>query len=166
MINIKKYGLIALSLMAILLVFILPGQLFKLHYSSEIFPGLEIAIIYYLNTHRLIKSWQLFLLGFVMDTLLYMPYGTNSFVFLSAQILVYFASKWLILEDYLTNVTFFAAYSLYVIILRYFIVSLNSNYDHHSQAIYFYYLTTLFAYPITSYIIAKILHPFKRNHVK
>lgn len=143
------------------LIFIMP---FKWHYIaqySEIFPAFDLIIIYYFSTYKLVKNWQLFIVGLLIDQLYQIPLGTTSLALIIANIGLEQSKTHFFLKDYYTNLGIFCAYSLFIITIRYLIVTIDSTHHIEGNTVYFYYLTTIFSYPIMQIIIEKPLNMIK-----
>lgn len=140
----------------IFLLFMLPTQLYKFGLASvfgEIFPAIDIMLIYYFSTHKNVKYWMLFLLGFIIDQIYQLPLGTSSLSYILANLTLTYVGKWFILKDYVTNILIFCAYSTFVISFRYLIFIANYKHIFDGTSIYFYYLTTILSYPILKWMI-------------
>lgn len=153
----------------LLILILLPLQWYKIGYYSEIFPAIDLMVIYYLCTHEnqkiIIKSYSqafiLFFAGIFIDQLQEIPIGTSSISFILGKIMLKKASKHLILNDYYTNIISFIAYAIFVSIIRYFSVSINNIYSIEGVEIYFHFIMTIATYPIFYFVINfpfKILH--------
>jgi hypothetical protein len=143
------------------LIFIMP---FKWHYIarySEIFPAFDLIIIYYFSTYKLIRNWQLFIVGLLIDQLYQIPLGATSLALIIANIGLEQSKTWFFLKDYYTNLSMFCAYSLFIITIRYLIVTIESTHHIEGNTVYFYYLTTIFSYPLMQTIIEKPLNMIK-----
>lgn len=126
---------------------LLPLFTFKLELDSEIFPAMEIIIVYYLYSNYQIKYWLWLLGGILIDQLYNMPTGTGSLSFILTNLILRTQiSKYL--SNYLLDFLTFSGYCLIVMVLRYFITM--SLYEHlpNLYALVFQYLSTVFLYPI------------------
>ena len=139
----------------LLIIFMLPFQWYRISAAGEIFPAIDLIFIYYLSTYKHLKYWQLFLAGLIIDQLYQLPLGISSLSLMAANFGLYIISTWLLLRDYFTNLAIFCVYSLFIIAVRYLLVTINSTHHIEGMAIYFYFLTTIFAYPIIVPIISK-----------
>ena len=147
------------------LIFIMP---FKWHYIgmySEIFPAFDLVIIYYISTYLTIKNWHLFIIGFLLDQLYQIPLGASSLSLIIANLILNQIRSNFFLKDYFTNLFVFCLYSAFILISRFLIVTIDSVNYIEGIDIYFYYLTTIFAYPILSTLIKKPLDKIV-NYVK
>ena len=122
---------------------------------GEIFPAVDLIVIYYFSTYTTIRSWILFIIGIIIDQIYQVPVGLNSFAFITINLILNYASRWFILKDEITNILIFCAYSLLLIGFRYIIFLAKNNYGFEGFSIYFYYLTTIFSYPILRFLIHK-----------
>jgi len=141
----------------------LPFQWYKISPYGEIFPALDLIIIYYLSTHYRVKYWHLFLVGVMVDQLYQVPLGTSSLALMAANWGLYMASNWLLLRDYFINLAVFCGYALFVIGARYLLVTISSTHHIEGLSIFFYFLTTIFAYPIILPIIIKPINLLNYN---
>ena len=154
-----------LALLAVLaylvIISIMPYELFKIGYHSNIFPALDIIIIYFFSTHRTVKYWHLCILGIILDQLYNMPMGVNPLILIFAKKTLDYTIKSLLLQNnYLSNMLLFCAYSFLVVSLRYLAATIFGNYHIQGISIYFYYLTTILSYPIFYIILEKSLTIF------
>ena len=141
---------------------------FKWHYIgmySEIFPAFDLVIIYYISTYLTIKNWHLFIIGFLLDQLYQIPFGASSLSLILANLILNKIGSSFFLRGYFTNLFIFCLYSAFILISRFLIVTINSAHYIEGVSIYFYYLTTIFAYPILSVFIEKPLEKII-NYVK
>jgi cell shape-determining protein MreD len=122
---------------------------------GEIFPAVDLIVIYYFSTYTTIRSWILFIIGIIIDQIYQVPVGLNSFALITINLILNYASRWFILKDEITNILIFCAYSLLLIGFRYIIFLAKNNYGFEGFSIYFYYLTTIFSYPILRFLIHK-----------
>jgi len=152
---IPKILIIIASILYLSILFILPFEWYKIAPYSEIFPAFDLIIIYYISTHNNIKYWHLFIAGIFIDQLYYLPIGISSLTFILAHQGLKLLSRWIFLKDYQTNLAIFCIYSLVIIISRYLIVTIKSSHYIEGFAITFYFLTTIFSYPIMYILIKK-----------
>jgi cell shape-determining protein MreD len=143
------------------LIFIMPFKWHNIAPYSEIFPAFDLILIYFLSTHKTIKNWQLFLIGLLIDQLYQIPLGSSSLTLIIANLGLNHSKTWFALKDYHTNLLIFCVYSLFVISTRYLIVTIDSTHYIEGNEIYFYYLTTIFSYPIIYVFIQKPINLIK-----
>lgn len=137
------------------ILFILPFQWHKFGPYSEIFPAFDLIIIYYLSTYHNMQYWHLFIAGIFIDQLYNFPMGISSLTFILSYHGLNLLSRWFLLKHYLTNVVIFSIYSLFIIISRYLIVTIKSTHYIEGISVLFYFLTTIFAYPIMFIMLDK-----------
>lgn len=136
-------------------LFILPFNIYIFNLSNEIFPALDLIIIYYFSTHKKIYHWQLFIIGIFLDQLYNNAIGINSLILIIADLAFSYINKLCLIKKYETNIIIFCGYAFFVIAARYcFITILSTNYIE-GNAIVFYYITTIFSYPIMYIILEK-----------
>lgn len=156
-----KFLIYLFSFFYIGLIFIMPFNWYYIGSNSEIFPAFDLIIIYYISTYKSIKNWHLFLLGLLIDQLYQIPLGASSLSLITANLLLNQGKSKFFLKDYYTNISIFCLYSLLVISFRFLIVTIKSSYYIQGISIYFYYLTTIFSYPIIKMLIEKPMHLIK-----
>ncbi|MDG1436675.1 MAG: hypothetical protein P8P83_02680 [Rickettsiaceae bacterium] len=152
---ISQFLIIIAASLYIALLFLLPFQWHKFGLYSEIFPAFDLIIIYYLCTHKKIKYWHLFLSGGFIDQLYGLPIGISSLMFILSYYGLKQLRRWFFLKDYITNITIFSFYSFVIILSRYLTVTIKSAYYIEGMSILFYFLTTIFSYPIMRILIEK-----------
>jgi len=149
----------------ILLLLLLPLINFKINMESEIFPSIEIILVYYFSTNYQIKSWQIFIIGFLFDQLYSMPTGSNSLTFLLGNLGLKYVREWFLLKIYSINFIGFCGYCLFILSFRYFIF-VGYNIDiTNILIIFFQYLTTIFSYSLVRIPLDNSLKYF-RKHAK
>lgn len=137
--------------LCLFLICIMPTQLYKLQISSlwgDIFPAIDIIIIYYFCSYKSINSFILFLISIIIDQIYHNPIGTNFLGFIIANFALLYASKWFVLKEEITNLSMFAGYSLIIIFFRYMVFAINYKYSSIGISIFFYYFTTIASYPL------------------
>jgi len=159
----QKLLIRATAVLYLSILCLLPFQWHKISFYSEIFPGLDLIIIYYLSTHYRVQYWHLFLSGLLIDQLYQLPLGTSSLALMAANLGLYMSSNWLLLRDYFINLVVFCGYSLFVISVRYLLVTISSTHHIEGLSIFFYFFTTIFAYPIILPIITKPINLLNHN---
>lgn len=135
------------------ILFIMPFQWYRISSYSEIFPAFDLIIIYYLSTYKKVQYWHLFLLGLLIDQLYHLPVGISSLAFIVANFGLNILNKKLLLKEYLTNLAVFCGYSIFIIFARYLLITIKSTHHIEGLAVYFYFLTTIFSYPIMCILI-------------
>jgi len=160
---ISKLLINLLALSYLWIIFMLPFQWYKIGPFGEIFPAFDIIIIYYISTYYSLKHWQLFIIGIVTDQLHVLPPGTSSLAFILGNMGLNYFSKWFLLRKYFTNLAMFCGYSAFIILVRYLVVSVKSTYPIEGYAITFYFLTTIFFYPILSALIENSINTLGQN---
>jgi hypothetical protein len=143
------------------LIFIMPFKWHNIAPYSEIFPALDLIIIYFLSAHKTVKNWHLFLIGLLIDQLYQTPIGSSPLTLIIANLGLNHSRTWFVLKDYYINLCIFCVYSLFIISTRYLIVTIDSTHYIEGNAIYFYYLTTIFSYPIIQVFIIKPINLIK-----
>ncbi|NBY35213.1 MAG: hypothetical protein EBQ62_02795, partial [Alphaproteobacteria bacterium] len=74
----------------ILLICLIPLKLYKLglvNMFGEIFPAVDLIVIYYFSTYTTIRSWILFIIGIIIDQIYQVPVGLNSFAFITINLI-------------------------------------------------------------------------------
>ncbi len=160
--NFKKFTLYITSIIYLSLLLTTPLLLPKISYFSEIFPAIELIVIYCLCTITNIKYWQLFIIGFIIDQLQNMPIGSNSLAFMLGNFIILIFSRWLLIREYFINLAIFCLYSLFIIFLRFLIITITNSYSFGSVSILFYFLTTILIYPSMKILVEAPLIKIKR----
>lgn len=161
--TVKRFFAFCFSVFAwsfLFLLSIIPVKLYSLgllEFFGEVFPAIEIILVYYLSSCKNAGYLILFCFGVVIDQIYQLPIGTNSLAFIIGKIILNYINSWIILKKEINNILVFAGYSLFIISFRY--LTLAVNYEHHStsMAVCFYYLVTVTTYPIFKQCIKKIL---------
>ena len=97
----------------IFFICLIPLKLYRLNLFDvfdQIFPAIDIAILYYFSSYSKIRYWLLFLIGMILDQIYQMPTGSNSLVIITANLVLNYANRWFILKDDLTNIIVFSIY--------------------------------------------------------
>jgi cell shape-determining protein MreD len=145
------------------MLLILPLNQHLFGFYSEIFPALDLIIIYYISTYKKIKYWQLFIIGIFLDQLYALPAGLSSFALILAEKILRYYTKWLLLKEYTTNLTIFCAYTAFIMIIKYLIITILSPSHIDGMSILFYFITTILAYPIMHVILEKSINILGKN---
>jgi hypothetical protein len=143
------------------LLFFLPLQWHKISSYGEIFPALDIIIIYYIMTYYYPKNWHLFIYGIFVDKLYNFPLGSSALILILSYQALKLLSHWFVLRDYFTNLVIFYAYSFLIILSRYILITIKSPYSLEGIVVLFYFLTTISAYPLIYILIKK---PIQKLH--
>lgn len=143
------------------LLFLLPLQWHKINSYGEIFPALDIIIIYYIMTYYHPKNWHLFIYGLLVDKLYNFPLGSSALILILSYQVLKLLTHWFMLRDYFTNLVIFYSYSFLIILSRYILITIKSPHSLEGTVILFYFLTTIFAYPIMRILIEK---PIQKLH--
>ncbi|NRB11010.1 MAG: hypothetical protein HRU35_05325 [Rickettsiaceae bacterium] len=146
----------------ILLLLLLPIEIFKLGFSSEIFPAIELIIIYYFSLYKEVKYWQIFILGLLLDQFYNLPIGTSSLGLIMGDIFLKQMGKWFLLKDHLTSILIFPGYCLVIFALKFLTITIKGTYSIQGISIYFLYFTTILTYPLASLLIDKSLYYFTK----
>lgn len=144
-------------------IFLMPFNWCYIGSNSEIFPAFDLIIIYYISTYRRIKNWHLFFIGLIVDQLYQMPLGSSSLSLIIANLLLNQSRSRFFLKDYYTNISIFCMYTMFMVTFRFLIVTIGSAHSIQGTSIYFYYLTTIFSYPLMKVLIRKPMDMIKNN---
>lgn len=139
------------------ILFIFPLQLFMFGYYSTIFPAFDLVWIYYFSTYRKIEIWQLIIIGLLIDLFYGLQTGTNSLILIIGYFFLKRLAKLVLLKEYITNLLVFAVYIFLIMISRYFVAGMYDSSELGNYNIYFYFLTTILAYPVLKVLIHKPL---------
>lgn len=160
---IQRLFTISIIALYITMLFLLPLEWHKISYYSEIFPAIDLIIIYYLMTYYNLKNWHLFIYGMLVDQLYNFPLGSNSIILILSYQGVRLLSHWFLLRDYFTNLIIFYVYCFFVILSRYLVITIKSAHHIEGFTILFYFLTTILFYPIARILIEKPIQKLHRN---
>jgi len=153
------YKIIFAGLCLLLLIF--PLVSFRINSVNEIFPALDIILIYYFTIQNYKINYQLnllmiFLAGIFFDQLYSLPLGTNSLAFLSAHLILKFFTPSFLLNRYIANFILFCFYCLFILNFRYLIIFNKSLNAPAYSFILFQYLTTIFSYNLIAILLDKV----------
>lgn len=139
-------------------IFLIPLKLYKLnlvYIFDEIFPAIDIIILYYFSSYFKVRYWLIFIIGIILDQIYTMPLGSNSLIFITVSLALHYLNQWFILKNEFTNLVIFGVYSFFVIGFREILFLIKSDYAVQGISIYFYYITTFLSYPTLKLLIHK-----------
>ncbi|WPY01330.1 hypothetical protein Trichorick_01240 [Candidatus Trichorickettsia mobilis] len=149
-------------IISLFLLLLLPLVLYRLGIESEIFPALEIIIIYYFSLNYQIKYWQIFIIGIFLDQLYHFPIGTSAVTFLLTNLLLNKLRIWLVIRTSTINFIVFCSYAFLALVIRYLIFTSKISSSLNLVTILFQYLTTIFSYPLFMILFDKSLLYLKK----
>lgn len=152
-----------LTLIVLLLLLMLPVVGYKFNCPTDIFPAVEIIVMFYFGSHFTLSSWQAFLIGLFFDQLYLMPLGTNALIFLIGTFSLEIIKKLIYIKEYATNCCIFFGYALLIILVRAGVMMSKEGAIFYLAPIFFQYLTTVFLYPIVKVIFDKFSRLKERN---
>lgn len=158
----KIFLISILAIGAIILLLFLPLMIFRFGVVSEIFPAVEIMIVYYISLNYKIRYWHLFLVGIVVDQFYYFPLGLSSLTFILANILLEKLRKLVLLKALVIHFIVFCTYVLFVMSCRYLLIFDKNFYPPNVIVIFFQSCTTIFSYPILKKFFDKFLYSLKQ----
>ncbi len=161
--KIKSIILMVLIYLYLILIFVSPFELTKYIYYSEIFPAIDLGVLYFISNKYRVKYWHLFIVGFFFDKLYSMPLGTNSLILILSQGFINYLRQWFLIKKYTINIMLFIPYCFNVIISRYIIVTIYSRHYIEIESVLFYILTTILSYPLIFALIDKPLKNLRNN---
>ncbi len=142
----------------VFLICLIPLKLYKLNLMyvfDEIFPAIDIVIIYYFSSYAKVRYWMIFFIGLILDQLYQMPTGSNSLIIITVNLVLSYSNRWFVLKDEITNIVVFSIYSFFIISFKEIIFLKKNDYNFQGLSIYFYYITTFLSYPILKFLIHK-----------
>jgi hypothetical protein len=148
-----------------LFTIIFPLENFRINLASTIFPAFEVILLYYFITYCQPSFLVVFLLGMFFDQLYSMPIGTNSLVFITANIILNFTSKFFLVKNYITNFIIFCFYYFFVLHFRYLLMLIKNLTSQGYLTILMQYFTTIFAYHLLRIPLDKSLE-YLRKYAK
>jgi hypothetical protein len=131
---------------------------------TDIFPAIDVMVMYYISSYLTLRYLHIFFIGLVLDQIYLMPIGSNSLIYLLAMLFITFANKHIVLKNDVTNCSFFAAYSLLIIILKLIILATKQSLAPGALIVVFQYLTTIFSYPLIKLIMDKITIIYRKSN--
>lgn len=143
----------------IIMLAILPASVHifsGLHY--DIFPALDLAVIFYLSTYRKIEYWQLFIIGILLDALYCTIHGLSSFILIISEFLIKQSSNYFLLRNYVTNLASFVCYTAFFLLMKYCIIVVLTINDIGLLSLLSYFLTTILSYPLLYFMLEKPLN--------
>lgn len=146
----------------IFLISLMPIKLYKLgllEIFAEIFPALDLIVIYYFASNYNVKNWQLLLIGFFLDQLYIMPSGANALILILANNSLKYSRNFFILKHWHSRLFGFYLYTFMILVAKYIVISLTNNeFIFNFQVACFHYFTTITAYPV---IVSLLDYPIK-----
>jgi cell shape-determining protein MreD len=76
---------------------------------NEIFPAIDIVIIYYFSSYAKVRYWMIFFVGLILDQLYHMPTGSNSLIIITVNLALSYSNRWFVLKDEITNIVVFSS---------------------------------------------------------
>ncbi|ADE30102.1 hypothetical protein [Rickettsia prowazekii] len=143
-------------------IILFPLLSYKINIQSRIFPAMEIIFIYYFMSLYSLNIFSIFFLGLLIDQISGMPIGTDSLVFVSANIIYKLSSKYFLAKNYLINFVVFCFYCLFILNFKYLLVTIKNLEVEGYLIIFFQSLTTIFSYNIIRLILDSPMDYFKK----
>lgn len=138
-------------------IFMLPYQLYLLDIRTNIFPSLDLVIIFLLSIkYSKISYIKLFLLGIFLDYLNGFESCIYPIILISSEcVLRYFRSNNNL--NYVSKLTLFVYYMGFVTFIKYVMLSLIVPNNIYFPSVLMQYLTTILFYPLIYVPLAKLL---------
>lgn len=146
--KLSKQIILLSSAFSLFIFFIIPFKITQLINYSEIFPAIELMIIFQFVLSKSAKNWQLFLIGLLLDQLYQIPLGTSSISLIITNIIFSQFREKSSQNNYILDILNFSLFFSLVMIIRLLILSLKSADQLELISISFYYLTSIFSYPL------------------
>ncbi|AGJ01783.1 hypothetical protein [Rickettsia prowazekii] len=143
-------------------IILFPLLSYKINIQSRIFPAMEIIFIYYFMSLYSLNIFSIFFLGLLIDQISGMPIGTDSLVFVSANIIYKLSSKYFLAKNYLINFVVFCFYCLFILNFKYLLVTIKNLEVEGYLIIFLQSLTTIFSYNIIRLILDSPMDYFKK----
>ncbi|AAU04022.1 hypothetical protein [Rickettsia typhi] len=143
-------------------IILFPLMSYKINIQSRIFPAMEIIFIYYFMSLYSLNILSIFFLGLLIDQISGVPIGTDSLVFISANIIYKLSSKYFLAKNYLINFVVFCVYCLFILNFKYLLVTIKHLDAEGYLIIFFQFLTTIFSYNIIRLILDSPMNYFKK----
>ena len=141
-----------------ILLFLLPFNMHIFGLSCNIFPALDLIIIYYLTVQKKLYNRHLFFIGIFLDGLYIVPLGIHSFILISANIILEYLRRYFAVKGYQTDLLIFSLYCAVAMTIKYILLTIVGENYIEGISIIFYYLTTILIYPLSHLILNRIIH--------
>lgn len=151
---ILRFISISLSYIFLVLLILMPYELYMLNLNSPIFAGIELIIIYYASTYYRIAPGIIFIFGLLLDQLYNTPLGVHFLVLIIGDYAIIYLNNWFNLKHHIVNLILFPAYVIILILAKLFLLKISGDQVMIDIDLLFYILITIFAYPIISIIIS------------
>ncbi len=141
---------------SILLVSVFPLFSYRISMASDIFPRLDLVLIFCLCDRSKIGYLFLFLIGLLLDPIYSDYMGINSFGFISGKIMLDYLNEKICSRHYLANFGIFCLYALWIFYSS--DILFNTDLVFREEILVpqvFQYILTIFSYPIIEFIIQK-----------
>ena len=156
-INIQFYRKLVGYLCAYI-IFITPYQLQSVNIDSEIFPSLDLIVIFVIMVHNRIGYLTLFILGLFIDYLNTSSFGMYSFILITAELLIRSFIQRMESITYLLKILLFISFYSFITVIKYLTFSIVDLVDLPIGALLMQYFTTILSYPIVYLVLEKIMN--------
>ena len=138
-------------------LFMLPYQLYLLDIRTNIFPSVDLVIIFLLSIkYSKISYIKLFLLGVFLDYLNGFEGCIYPIILICAECVLRYLRPNNNL-DYVSKLTLFVYYMSFVMLIKYVMFSLIASNNLYLPSLFMQYLTTILVYPLIYVPLAKLL---------
>jgi cell shape-determining protein MreD len=143
-----------INIMLFWAVISLSSQQIAVGIITEIWPAMELILLFYISVNRRLDYVTCLLAGLVCDQLQSVTLGINAILFISGEYMVRIANSYFnSCKDYLINLLIFYAYALLLIVAKSILVTATSASTLDMLTSLFYFLTTIFSYPLIAQIL-------------
>lgn len=155
--NISKFASCFSRIILVYSIFMIPYQVYLLDIRTNIFPSMDLVVIFLLSIKYSKLSYiQLFLLGIFLDYL----NGFEGCIYPIILILSECALRYLRSSNnlnYASKLTLFVYYMSVVTLIKYVMFSLIASNNIYFPSLLMQYLTTILFYPLIYIPLAKLL---------
>lgn len=141
------------------LLFLLPYQVYEFGIDMDIFPRIDIVIIFICATLGMLQFWHLFILGIFIDYLNGSFYGMSSLILMVCQLTLKLIQLKIPYWSFNLKIGIFAFYFLIFNIFEYIIFALMSSGKVSNILIIFQYFTTIFSFALIYSIVILLINP-------
>ena len=155
--GVSNFVLVFSRVILVYSMFMLPYQLYLLDIRTNIFPSLDLVIIFLLSIkYSKISYIKLFLLGMFLDYLNGFEGCIYPIILISSECVLRYLRPNNNL-NYVSKLTLFVYYMSFVTVIKYVMFSLIASNNLYLPSLFMQYLTTVLVYPLIYAPLAKLL---------
>lgn len=155
--NISNFFWISLRTICLYLIFITPYQLYLLDIRTDIFPSLDLIIIFLLSMkYTRLGYMKLFLLGIFIDYLNGLERCIYPIILILSELALRYVRSYIYLNC-VFELTLFIYYISVVNIIKYLVLCVLKLDNIHLTAAFMQYVTTILVYPLIHILVSKVM---------